>query len=54
VLVYLNKDWKEEYGGHFELWNRELTQAEAKILPIFNRCAIFSTTSHSYHGIPHH
>ena len=21
VLVYLNKDWKEEYGGHFELWN---------------------------------
>lgn len=52
VLVYLNKDWKEEYGGHFELWNRELTQAEAKILPIFNRCAIFSTTSHSYHGHP--
>jgi Rps23 Pro-64 3,4-dihydroxylase Tpa1-like proline 4-hydroxylase len=22
VLVYLNKDWKEEYGGHFELWDR--------------------------------
>jgi Rps23 Pro-64 3,4-dihydroxylase Tpa1-like proline 4-hydroxylase len=52
VLVYLNKEWKEEYGGHFELWNRELTQAEAKILPIFNRCAIFSTTSYSYHGHP--
>jgi Rps23 Pro-64 3,4-dihydroxylase Tpa1-like proline 4-hydroxylase len=52
VLVYLNKEWKEEYGGHFELWNRELTHAEAKILPIFNRCAIFSTTSYSYHGHP--
>jgi Rps23 Pro-64 3,4-dihydroxylase Tpa1-like proline 4-hydroxylase len=52
VLIYLNKDWKEEYGGHFELWNRELTQAEVKILPLFNRCAIFSTTSHSYHGHP--
>lgn len=52
VLVYLNKDWKEEYGGHFELWNRELTRAEVKILPVFNRCAIFSTTSHSYHGHP--
>jgi len=52
VLIYLNKDWKEEYGGHFELWNRELTQAEQKILPVFNRCAIFSTTSHSYHGHP--
>ncbi|HEX6496087.1 MAG TPA: 2OG-Fe(II) oxygenase [Acidobacteriaceae bacterium] len=52
VLVYLNKDWKEEYGGHFELWNRELTQAEVKVLPLFNRCAIFSTTSYSYHGQP--
>jgi hypothetical protein len=28
VLVYLNKDWKEEYGGHFELWNKEMTAAE--------------------------
>jgi Rps23 Pro-64 3,4-dihydroxylase Tpa1-like proline 4-hydroxylase len=52
VLIYLNKDWKEEYGGHFELWNREMTLAEQKILPIFNRCAIFSTTTYSYHGHP--
>jgi hypothetical protein len=52
VLIYLNKDWKEEYGGHFELWNRDMTQAEQKILPLFNRCAIFSTTSWSYHGHP--
>jgi len=52
VLIYLNKDWKEEYGGHFELWNRDMTAAEAKILPLFNRCAIFSTSSWSYHGHP--
>jgi Rps23 Pro-64 3,4-dihydroxylase Tpa1-like proline 4-hydroxylase len=52
VLIYLNKDWKEEYGGHFELWNREMSHAEQKILPLFNRCAIFSTTSFSYHGHP--
>lgn len=52
LLLYLNKDWKEEYGGHFELWNREMTRAEQKILPLFNRCAIFSTTSFSYHGHP--
>lgn len=52
LLIYLNKDWKEEYGGHFELWNREMTQAERKILPVFNRCAIFSTTSTSFHGHP--
>jgi Rps23 Pro-64 3,4-dihydroxylase Tpa1-like proline 4-hydroxylase len=52
VLIYLNKDWKEEYGGHFELWNSDMTAAEQKVLPIFNRCAIFSTTSTSYHGHP--
>jgi Rps23 Pro-64 3,4-dihydroxylase Tpa1-like proline 4-hydroxylase len=52
VLVYLNKDWKEEYGGHFELWDREVKRAEKKILPVFNRCAIFSTTSSSFHGHP--
>jgi Rps23 Pro-64 3,4-dihydroxylase Tpa1-like proline 4-hydroxylase len=52
LLIYLNKDWKEEYGGHFELWNKDMTRAEQKVLPVFNRCAIFSTTSFSYHGHP--
>ncbi len=52
VLVYLNKDWDEAWGGHFELWNKEMSMAEQKILPLFNRCAIFSTTSTSYHGHP--
>ena len=52
VLIYLNPDWKEEYGGHFELWDRNVTRPEKKILPVFNRCAIFSTTSVSFHGHP--
>lgn len=51
-LIYLNKDWKEEYGGHFELWNTDMTESKAKILPIFNRVAMFSTTDYSYHGHP--
>lgn len=52
VLLYLNQDWKEEYGGHFELWNKDMTQSVRKILPLFNRMAMFSTTSTSYHGHP--
>ena len=51
-LLYLNKDWKEEYGGHLELWDQNMTQCEEKVLPIFNRCVIFSTTDFSYHGHP--
>jgi Rps23 Pro-64 3,4-dihydroxylase Tpa1-like proline 4-hydroxylase len=52
LLIYLNKDWQEEYGGHLELWDQDMTQCEQKILPIFNRCVIFSTTDFSYHGHP--
>lgn len=52
VLVYLNKDWDESYGGHFELWNHEMTEAVVKVLPVFNRMAMFTTTSTSWHGHP--
>jgi Rps23 Pro-64 3,4-dihydroxylase Tpa1-like proline 4-hydroxylase len=52
VLVYLNKNWKQEYGGHFEMWDKTMTKAEKKVLPLFNRMVIFTTTSDSYHGHP--
>ncbi|NER31050.1 MAG: 2OG-Fe(II) oxygenase [Symploca sp. SIO1C4] len=52
LLLYLNKDWQEEYGGHFEMWDKDMTKCHKKILPIFNRCVIFSTTDFSYHGHP--
>ena len=52
VLVYLNKDWKEEYGGHFELWDTEMKQCVKRVLPQFNTLAMFTTTTHSYHGHP--
>ena len=52
LLIYLNKDWQEEYGGHFEMWDSDMTECKKKILPIFNRCVIFNTTDFSFHGHP--
>lgn len=52
LLIYLNKNWREEYGGHLEFWSSDIKRREHKILPIFNRCALFSTTPISYHGHP--
>lgn len=52
LLLYLNKDWKEEYGGHLQLWDGEMKTCKEKILPIFSRCVIFSTTDFSFHGHP--
>lgn len=52
LILYLNKNWKEEYGGHLELWDKDMTRCEKKILPIFNRFVLFNTTEFSYHGHP--
>ena len=52
VLIYLNKDWKKEYGGDLELWDKNMTKAVARISPIFNRFVVFATDDYSYHGHP--
>lgn len=52
VIVYLNRDWKDEYGGALELWSEDMSRREASILPLFNRCVVFSTTDTSFHGHP--
>ena len=53
MLIYLNRDWREEWGGHLELWNASMTERRQNIAPVFNRTVIFSTTDTSYHGHPH-
>jgi len=52
VLVYLNRNWQEDYGGHLELWDRAMDHSVVRVLPVFNRCVVFSTTDWSYHGHP--
>jgi hypothetical protein len=52
VLVYLNKNWSDEFGGHLELWDRQMTGCQVKLAPLFNRMVIFSTTDYTYHGHP--
>ena len=52
LLVYLNRDLRDDWGGHLELWNRDMTQCVQSYEPSFNRAVVFSTTSWSYHGHP--
>jgi len=52
VLLYLNRHWQEEWGGHLEFWDPEMTYCMKKISPLFNRLVIFSTTDQSFHGHP--
>ncbi len=52
LLLYLNKDWQDEYRGHLELWDTDMRECVRKIAPLFNRMVVFSTTTNSYHGHP--
>ncbi len=52
VLIYLNRDWAEEYGGALELWSGRMERCERRILPSFNRLVVFNTTDRSFHGHP--
>lgn len=52
ILVYLNENWEESYGGHFELWEKDMSKRVVRIAPLFNTLAMFSTTGDSWHGHP--
>ena len=57
IIIYVAKDWKEEYGGNLGLWehdaeNNQPGKLVASIPCLFNRAVIFDTTMNSWHGLP--
>ena len=52
LLIYLNKDWKDEWGGALQLFEQDMGRARQNLYPRFNTAVIFSTTSYTYHGHP--
>jgi Rps23 Pro-64 3,4-dihydroxylase Tpa1-like proline 4-hydroxylase len=51
LIVYLNKDWKDEYRGHLQLCGQDRVCVK-RILPAFDTLAIFATSEISWHGHP--
>lgn len=52
VILFLNKDWKKEWKGDLEFWDKDLTQCQKAIAPIYNRLAVFTTHDYTFHGVP--
>ncbi|TCK75797.1 2OG-Fe(II) oxygenase [Acidipila rosea] len=52
MIIYLNRDWRPEYGGQLELWDKSASQCVAKVEPIFNRLILMEIEDGNYHGIP--
>jgi hypothetical protein len=52
LLLYLNYDWQQEWGGALELWDKDVKVKEKAYLPIANRVVVFTTTDTAFHGHP--
>ena len=63
LIVFLNDDWDESYGGWLQLSDAVPDEAStacpwrpgesrARVLPALNRAVIFDTTCPSFHGLP--
>jgi Rps23 Pro-64 3,4-dihydroxylase Tpa1-like proline 4-hydroxylase len=51
ILIYFNKDWKEEYGGYLDVWDADVKKQYGYFEPKFNRACGFLTSEISYHGV---
>jgi len=52
LIVYLNRDWDEAWGGNLELYRDPYADPGPahRVAPQFNRCVIFETTENSWHA----
>jgi Rps23 Pro-64 3,4-dihydroxylase Tpa1-like proline 4-hydroxylase len=56
LIVYLNPNWQESWGGNLSLWSHDEENQQPKdcivsIPPLFNRAVLFDTTQDSWHGV---
>ena len=52
LIVYLNPEWQDAWGGSLELHSdpRAPDDRVSLVTPLYNRCVIFETTETSWHG----
>ena len=55
ILLYMNPDWQDEWGGNLELWTNSRHRGGERvkeIRPVLGRMVIFGTAKNSWHGHP--
>jgi 2-oxoglutarate-Fe(II)-dependent oxygenase superfamily protein len=51
ALLFLNEEWRDEWGGELELWDARVNRRHHAFAPRLNRLVLFETSEHSYHGV---
>ncbi len=49
LLIYLNKDWQDNYGGQLLMQHHNYPKTY-EVTPVFNRCAIIRSDETTFHG----
>lgn len=52
IILFLTKDWKKEWNGDNQLWDKEMKECKVKTYPKFNSAIVFKTNDISWHGLP--
>lgn len=56
IIIYMNPDWREEWGGALGFWDNKSSESPGELVKSvwskFNRAVIFDTTQNSWHGLP--
>jgi hypothetical protein len=52
LIVYLNHDWEQSWGGNLELYADPYKDKRPSVVvpPVFNRCVLFETSEVSWHA----
>ncbi len=55
LIIYLNREWRDEWGGALELhsdpWLPPEENRVERVLPLANRAVVFATSERSWHGV---
>lgn len=50
LLYYISRDWRDEYGGNFELWDDAVEEPKV-ITSKYNRLVVMETNRFSWHSV---
>jgi len=52
LVIYLNKEWKNEWNGDIQFWDKQNTKCISKYYPAWGNCIIWEYDEYGFHGHP--